>query len=191
MVHIEDVGCVEHDIIAGGSGAGSGRRLSLGCMYSGESQDEDERSGCGARRSEHGPNTSTPGRQFRLKRFAVHPRPPGAPDSRPFFVTLTWVEGDRHRRALLFRHHRAVRRVTAPTPQPLHSSLLFHHIFLVRPSQTCSPIGAKIPRQCTIENCASLQRRTHFRSQTFHRYLTTYGQDQHPRKCTPNRKIKR
>src|ERR1039458_4834418 len=32
---------------------------------------------------------------------------------------------------------------------------------------TCSPIGAKIPRQCTIENCASLQRRTHFRPANF------------------------
>jgi hypothetical protein len=42
------------------------------------------------------------------------------------------------------------------------------------------PSGAKIPRQCTIENCASLQRRTHFRPQTFHRYLTTYGPGQHP-----------
>src|ERR1035438_5039601 len=38
---------------------------------------------------------------------------------------------------------------------------LFHHIFLVRSSQTCTAIGAKIPRQCTIENCARLQRRTH------------------------------
>src|SRR5208282_1362673 len=47
----------------------------------------------------------------------------------------------------------------------------FHHIFLVRSSQTCTSIGAKIPRQCTIENCPSLQRRTHFRTQTFHRYL--------------------
>src|SRR5208283_1763672 len=51
---------------------------------------------------------------------------------------------------------------------------------MYEPSQTCTPIGAKIPRQCTIENCASLQRRTHFRSQTFHRYLTTYGPGQHP-----------
>src|ERR1019366_5381230 len=49
----------------------------------------------------------------------------------------------------------------------------FHHIFLVRSSQTCTPIDAKIPRQCTIENCASLQKRTHFRPQTFHRFLTT------------------
>src|ERR1039457_6389599 len=66
---------------------------------------------------------------------------------------------------------------------------LFHHIFLVRSSQTCTAIGAKIPRQCTIENCARLQRRTRFGPQTFHRYLTTYGPGQHPRKCTPNRKI--
>jgi hypothetical protein len=65
MVHIEDVGCVEHDIVAGGSGAGSGRSLSLDCMYSGESQDEDEGGGTGARGSEHGPDTSTPGRQPR------------------------------------------------------------------------------------------------------------------------------
>jgi hypothetical protein len=67
----------------------------------------------------------------------------------------------------------------------------FHHIFLVRSSRTCSTIGAKIPRQCTIENCVSLQRRTHFRPQTFHRYLTTYGSGQHTRKCTPNSKIQR
>jgi hypothetical protein len=37
--------------------------LSLDCMYSGENQDEDERNGRGAQRSEHGPNVSTPGRQ--------------------------------------------------------------------------------------------------------------------------------
>jgi hypothetical protein len=37
--------------------------LSLDFMYIGENQDEDERSGRGAQRSEHGPNTSTPGRQ--------------------------------------------------------------------------------------------------------------------------------
>jgi hypothetical protein len=48
--------------------------LSLSCMYSGESQDEGERSCGGAQRSEHAPNTSTPGRQFRLQRFAMHPR---------------------------------------------------------------------------------------------------------------------
>ena len=35
----------------------------------------------------------------------------------------------------------------------------FHHIFLVRSSQTYTTVAAKIPRQCTIENCASLQRR--------------------------------
>ena len=66
---------------------------------------------------------------------------------------------------------------------------------MYEPSQTCSPIGAKIPRQCTIENCASLQRRTHFRTQTFHvlfdNKCPTNGPSQHPRKCTPNRKIKR
>src|ERR1017187_8539817 len=61
---------------------------------------------------------------------------------------------------------------------------------MYEPSQICSQIGAKIPRQCTIENCASLQRRTHFRPQTFHRSLTTYGSDEHARKCTPNRKIR-
>src|ERR1035438_6620795 len=49
----------------------------------------------------------------------------------------------------------------------------FHHIFLVRSSQTCTTIGATIPRQCIIEKCASLQRRTRFRLQTFHCYLTT------------------
>ena len=56
MLHIKDVGGMEHDGIAGGSG----RRLSLECMYGGESQNEGERSGSGAQGSEHGPNTSTP-----------------------------------------------------------------------------------------------------------------------------------
>ena len=40
--------------------------------------------------------------------------------------------------------------------------IFFHHIFLVRSSQTCTIIGAKIPRRCTMQNCARLQRRTHF-----------------------------
>jgi len=48
----------------------------------------------------------------------------------------------------------------------------FHHIFPVRSSQTCTTIAAKIPRQCTIENCASLQRRTRFRPQPFTCSLT-------------------
>jgi len=34
----------------------------------------------------------------------------------------------------------------------------FHHTFLVPPSQTCTTIGATIPRQCTIGKCARLQR---------------------------------
>jgi len=67
MLHIEDVGCVEHNIVAGRSGAGSGRRLSLDCMYSGKSQDEGERSGGGAQKSEHAPNTSM-GRQHSIGR---------------------------------------------------------------------------------------------------------------------------
>jgi hypothetical protein len=71
----------------------------------------------------------------------------------------------------------------------------FHHIFPVRPSQTCTTVGAKIPRQCTIENCASHQRRTHFRPQTFYvlfdNKCPTNGPSQHTRKCTPNTKIKR
>jgi hypothetical protein len=58
MLHIEDVGCVEHDIIASGSGG----RLSLECMYAGESQHEDECCGSGAQGSEHAPNSSTPRR---------------------------------------------------------------------------------------------------------------------------------
>jgi hypothetical protein len=69
------------------------------------------------------------------------------------------------------------------------SMWIWQGIFLVRSSQTCTLIGAKIPRQCTIEKCVSLQRRTHFRPQTFHRSLTTCGPGQHPRKCTPNSKI--
>ena len=56
MFHIEDVGGMEHDGIASRNGGG---RLSLECIYSGESQDEDERSGGGAQGSEHAPNTST------------------------------------------------------------------------------------------------------------------------------------
>ena len=59
MLHIKDVGGMEHDGIASRNGGGSGGRLSLECMYSGESQDEDERSGGGAQGSEHAPNTST------------------------------------------------------------------------------------------------------------------------------------
>jgi hypothetical protein len=37
---------------------------------------------------------------------------------------------------------------------------LFHHIFLVPPSQTPNRNRAIIPRQCNIENCTRLQRRT-------------------------------
>jgi hypothetical protein len=73
-------------------------------------------------------------------------------------------------------------RWTTPATQDLYNIIrhcaplyFFRHIFLVRSSQTCTTIPEKIPRQCTIENCARLQRRTHFRPQTFHRYLTTYG----------------
>src|ERR1035441_8298573 len=59
MLHIEDVGGMENDGTASGNVGGSGGRLSLECIYSGESQDEDERSGGGAQGSEHAPNTST------------------------------------------------------------------------------------------------------------------------------------
>src|ERR1035438_6972302 len=56
---------------------------------------------------------------------------------------------------------------------------IFSSHFPVPSSQTCTPIGAKIPRQCTIEKCASLQRRTHSSlrvlEESFHRFLTTYG----------------
>ncbi len=38
---------------------------------------------------------------------------------------------------------------------------VFHHIFLVRRSQTRNRNRAIIPRPCNIENCARLQRRTH------------------------------
>src|SRR6266446_7609901 len=37
---------------------------------------------------------------------------------------------------------------------------LFHHIFLVPPSQTPNCNRARIHRQSSIENCARLQRRT-------------------------------
>src|SRR5208282_32517 len=67
----------------------------------------------------------------------------------------------------------------------------FHHIFPVRSSQTCTAIAEKIPRQYTIENCARLQRRTHFRPQTFHRYFDNIWPRSAPRKCTPNGKIQR
>jgi hypothetical protein len=60
----------------------------------------------------------------------------------------------------------------------------FHHIFLVRSSLTCTTIAAKIPRQCTIENCARLQRRTRFRPQTFTCSLTT-NDNKWPRSAHP------
>src|SRR6202035_5001364 len=48
---------------------------------------------------------------------------------------------------------------------------LFHHTFLVPPSQTPNPNPAIIPRQCSIENCARLQRRTHHPPQNHPRRL--------------------
>src|SRR5208337_2383767 len=59
LLHIEDVGGMEHDGVAGGSSGGNRGRLSPKRMYAGESQDEDERIGRGTRRSQHAPNTST------------------------------------------------------------------------------------------------------------------------------------
>src|SRR5229473_7464844 len=47
-----------------------------------------------------------------------------------------------------------------PLLSPSHAPALFHHIFLVPPSQTPNRNRAIIPRQCSIENCARLQRRT-------------------------------
>jgi hypothetical protein len=71
-----------------------------------------------------------------------------------------------------------------------HPPNFFHHIFLVPSSQTRTTIGANIARPCAIEKFARLQRRTHF-PPFFHRSLTTYGSDEHPSKCTPNRRIYR
>src|SRR6266481_5960912 len=47
-----------------------------------------------------------------------------------------------------------------PSERNSPPSALFRHIFLVRPSQTPNRNTAIIPRQCSIENCARLQRRT-------------------------------
>jgi len=108
-------------------------------------------------------------------------RRPGAPGFAPVFWALTWAPlySARHVRsvashALCEGWDSTLPRATALLPT------FFHHIFLVRSSQTCAPIGATIPRQRTIENCARLQRRTRFGPQTFHRYLTTYLPGQHP-----------
>jgi hypothetical protein len=45
--------------------------------------------------------------------------------------------------------------------RPRASSQTFHHIFLVRQSQTRNRNGARILRECNIENYVRLQRRTH------------------------------
>ena len=67
MLHIQDVGGMEHDGVAGGSGG----RLSLECRCGGERQQEHEPRGSRAQGSEHEPNTNTPaGLGRRLSRFA-------------------------------------------------------------------------------------------------------------------------
>src|SRR5260370_10848599 len=48
---------------------------------------------------------------------------------------------------------------------------LFHHIFLVRPSQTPNRNFCNNSRECSIENCARLQRRTHHPPQNHFRRL--------------------
>src|SRR6266849_8373611 len=65
------------------------------------------------------------------------------------------------------------RRVATVPPDTNQNSApaFFHHIFLVRPSQTPNLNPAIIPRQCSIENCARLQRRTHHPPQNHFRRL--------------------
>src|SRR6266849_219092 len=65
------------------------------------------------------------------------------------------------------------RRVATVPPDTNQNSApaFFHHIFLVRPSQTPNRNPAIIPRQCSIENCARLQRRTHHPPQNHFRRL--------------------
>jgi len=73
----------------------------------------------------------------------------------------------------------------------------FHHFFLVPPSQTHNPNRAIIHRQCSIENCVRLQRRTHHPPQNIFGGSLKKGQQftnkaaeaaiPHPKKCTPNR----
>src|ERR1700680_1048662 len=78
----------------------------------------------------------------------------------------------------------------------------FHHIFLSPKTLTPNRHRAIIPRQCSIENCARLQRRTHHPPQNHLRRLfdkQTKSSRQvdnkqlkaatpHPEKCTPNRR---
>src|SRR6202142_3519949 len=110
----------------------------------------------------------------------------GAPGSRPFVRSLGANLSGRNL-ARVFSKSGIPHCRNPPSSSHCVPPNFFHHIFLVPSSQTCTTIAAKIPRQCTIEKCASLQRRTPFRPQTFTCSLTTNGPGQHPRKCTPNR----
>jgi hypothetical protein len=103
--------------------------------------------------------------------------------------TLTWVEGDRHRWAFLFRHHRAVRRVTAPTPQPLRSSFI---TFFSYSYHTLAPQSVRRYLDSAPSRSAPVSRDERVSGlKLFTCSLTTNGPGQHTRKCTPNRKIKR
>jgi hypothetical protein len=114
---------------------------------------------------------------------------PECPTSR-VFEKWAWQIADAHRWAFLFRHHRGVRRVTAPTPQPLRSSQFFSSHFSrtlitdMHPQSVRRCLDSALSRTVPVSRDGPI-----FRPQTFHRYLTTYGPGQHPRKCTPNSKI--
>src|ERR1700681_5112801 len=84
-------------------------------------------------------------------------RRPGAPSFFAHFAKRACPE--RSRRGGIPRPSRA-------WDFPSLTTRLFHHIFLVPPSQTPNRNRAIIPRQCSIENCARLQRRTQNSPQT-------------------------
>ena len=132
--------------------------------------------------------------QAAVRTFVVVLRPPrcdlaGCPRFASVFWALTWAPlySAGHVRSATSRALCEVPALSEAEGLEVHTAKshclppnFFHHIFLVRSSQTCTPIAEKISRQYTIENCVSLQRRARFRPQTFHRYLTTYGPGQHP-----------
>src|SRR6202051_4673417 len=62
---------------------------------------------------------------------------------------------------------------------PSFTTRLFHHIFLVPPSQTPNRNRAIIHRQYSIENCARLQSRTQNPPQTIFGGSLTIGRQVH------------
>jgi hypothetical protein len=132
----------------------------------------------------------------RHRRPSQTPRAPHArcPRFRPVFWALTWVPlyPGGHVRCATFRALCEEPALSGAEGVEFHTARnhcvppnFFHHIFLVRSSQTCTTIAAKIPRQCTIENCARLQRRTRFRPQTFHVLFDNKCSDKWPRSAPP------